>query len=109
MQEKKEAKRARKMGEVDESEHKDGDDLGTDVGGFEVVPSSAPSAFERPEDPQELAETLALGSLLTSKKSRMELINHLNLSALTSSLRDNLRSSLALYCCIGYFLLSVTS
>ncbi|EER05237.1 ribosomal RNA methyltransferase, putative [Perkinsus marinus ATCC 50983] len=77
--EKKEAKRARKMGEVEEEGdghgHKDGDVAGTDVGGFEVVPASTASAFERPEDPQELAETLALGSLLTSKKSRMELID----------------------------------
>eukprot|EP00933_Yihiella_yeosuensis_P029347 TRINITY_DN229_c2_g1_i1.p1 TRINITY_DN229_c2_g1~~TRINITY_DN229_c2_g1_i1.p1 ORF type:complete len:1075 (-),score=353.04 TRINITY_DN229_c2_g1_i1:211-3435(-) len=55
-------------------------------GPLEVAPLEAPksivgissgkSKFQKPDDPRELAETLALGSLLVeSKKSRMELID----------------------------------
>lgn len=55
-----------------------------DKGPVEIAPQEAPrplvevrkGKFEKPSDPRELAETLALGSLLVeSKKSRMELID----------------------------------
>ena len=39
---------------------------------FEVVPSN--TTFTRPEDPEELAETLAYGHLMIHKKSRMQTI-----------------------------------
>lgn len=72
---KKEKERLEKLGKkpkLDEAEK----------GPLEIAPMEPPkplvpaSKFEKPTDPKELAETLALGSLLVeSKKSRMELID----------------------------------
>mmetsp|Transcript_21317 Transcript_21317/g.47093 ORF Transcript_21317/g.47093 Transcript_21317/m.47093 type:complete len:1018 (-) Transcript_21317:92-3145(-) len=77
---KKDQDRLEKFGKRPKTEEKDDTPL-------EVTPLEAPKRFvplgavepgrpQKPKDPQELAETLALGSLLvSSKKSRMELID----------------------------------
>ena len=69
---KKEKNRAKKQREALRSSKKDEFAEEADTQ-FEVVPSSNPETL-KPEDPQELAETLAYGHLLIHKKSRMQTI-----------------------------------
>ncbi|CAE7219039.1 Ftsj3 [Symbiodinium sp. CCMP2592] len=73
---KKDMERLEKLGIKPKSKQKE-----EEKGSLEVAPLEAPksivsSGFSKPSDPRELAETMALGSLLVeSKKSRMELLD----------------------------------
>lgn len=75
---KKDLERHEKMGKKPKKEEEDNGPL--EVAPLEpprpIVGGSIASRHQKPSDPRELAETLALGSLLVeSKKSRMELID----------------------------------
>mmetsp|Transcript_6321 Transcript_6321/g.14101 ORF Transcript_6321/g.14101 Transcript_6321/m.14101 type:complete len:498 (+) Transcript_6321:1230-2723(+) len=84
---KRKLRRAKERRRADAKAARDKGDLSDDDKEFETVPAEAPAEFddpvpvvvnpalEKPTDPKELAETLAIGSLLITKKSRMEVID----------------------------------
>eukprot|EP00930_Biecheleria_cincta_P069542 TRINITY_DN57272_c0_g1_i1.p1 TRINITY_DN57272_c0_g1~~TRINITY_DN57272_c0_g1_i1.p1 ORF type:complete len:1057 (-),score=311.24 TRINITY_DN57272_c0_g1_i1:88-3213(-) len=79
MKRKKDTERLEKLGIKPKGKQQEEEEKGP----LEVAPLEAPKSivpsrgkFQKPSDPRELAETLALGSLLVeSKKSRMELLD----------------------------------